>query len=191
MAAKGRAIGIGTVVLVLAGAALGYNLAFGGRVGAACTKSSDCRMFYSCLEGDGAAYCTKECKADGDCPAGWMCDVAQVTTIGKAGYSRHNGSFCARNEKRAAPAPAATQKKAMTCAKNDEISVSGIGEEVTVTGECGAVAISGSENKVTIESAGRIQVSGVQNTVRWQRELAGKPPRIQKSGVDNRVERMP
>jgi hypothetical protein len=192
MAAKTRAIGIGTVVLVLAGAAYGYNLAFGGRVGAACTKSGDCRMFYSCLEGDGAAYCTKACKTDGDCPTGWICDIAQVTTIGRAGYSRHNGSFCARSEKRAAPAPAAaTQKKAMACPKSDDISISGIGEDVTVTGECGSVAISGSENKVTIEATGRIEVSGIQNVVRWQRGLGGKPPKIQKSGVDHKVERMP
>jgi len=191
MAVRTRAIGIGTLVLVLAGGAYGYNLVFGGRVGAACTKSGDCRMFYSCLEGDGAAYCTKECKADGDCPAGWMCDVAQVTTIGKAGYSRHNGSFCARNEKRAPAPPPAAQKKAIACTKNDDISISGIDEDVTVTGECGSVAVSGSTNKVTIDATARIQVSGSENTVRWRRELGGKPPKIQKSGVDHKVERVP
>ena len=191
MAARTRAIGIGTVVLILAGGAYGYNIVFGGRIGAACTKSGDCRMFYSCLEGDGAAYCTKECQADGDCPAGWMCDVAQVTMTGRTGYSRHNGRFCARNEKPAPAAPAAAQKKAIACTESDEISISGIDEQVTVTGACASVAISGSNNKVTIEATGRIQVSGTDNVVRWQRGLGDKPPKVQKSGVDNKVERAP
>jgi hypothetical protein len=79
----------------------------------------------------------------------------------------------------------------MACTKNDDISISGIDENVTVTGECGSVTVSGSTNKVTVEATARIQVSGIENTVRWQRELGGKPPKIQKGGVDNKVERNP
>jgi hypothetical protein len=81
--------------------------------------------------------------------------------------------------------------RTMACTKQDEINVSGIEENVEVTGECASLQVSGADNHVTIEAVGRIGVSGSNNSIRWRRGAGGADPKISKSGVENKVERLP
>lgn len=64
-------------------------------------------------------------------------------------------------------------------------SISGVDNEVVLTGHCGRVDVSGVNNSVIIDSADAIDVSGMANHVTFH---SGNPE-LSKSGLDNTVER--
>ena len=63
--------------------------------------------------------------------------------------------------------------------------ISGVDNTVMLTGLCARVEVSGIENRVNIEEATAIVVSGLNNQVRF---LSGTPE-LTKSGVGNTLER--
>jgi hypothetical protein len=64
------------------------------------------------------------------------------------------------------------------------VSISGVSNTVVITGHCSTVQISGVSNVVTLDSAGKIDASGIQNRVTFH---TGEPT-INNSGSDNSVE---
>ena len=73
--------------------------------------------------------------------------------------------------------------RAIAC--NDTVvNISGVSNTVVLTGECRSVNVSGVENTVTVNSAGTITASGLNNRVTY---LSGAPD-VQKSGDSNVVE---
>jgi hypothetical protein len=68
-------------------------------------------------------------------------------------------------------------------------AVVGAGQRVRLTGECQKVVVSGSGNRVTVERVGSLNVSGIDNEVRWERSLQGDAPRVVTSGLKNSVTR--
>ncbi len=67
------------------------------------------------------------------------------------------------------------------------VRVNGTDNRVILTGACDAVIVSGTDNDVKVESVGRIVVDGVDNKISYRQGLGGKPPTVQKTGVDNKV----
>lgn len=65
------------------------------------------------------------------------------------------------------------------------VNISGVKNTVVLTGRCARVEVSGIENRVTIEEAGAIDVSGLNNVVRF----ASGTPELSKSGIGNTLER--
>jgi hypothetical protein len=77
----------------------------------------------------------------------------------------------------------------ITCS-NETTRVDGVGERVRLVGECRAVVVSGSGNRVLVERVGSLNVSGMNNEVRWERSLEGDAPRVVTSGIKNSVIRV-
>jgi hypothetical protein len=67
--------------------------------------------------------------------------------------------------------------------------ISGAGQRVRLTGECRSVVVSGSGNRVVVERVGSLNVSGMDNEVRWERSLSGDAPHVVTSGIKNVVTR--
>lgn len=65
------------------------------------------------------------------------------------------------------------------------VSISGVKNTVEVTGRCTRVDVSGIENRVRINEAGTIEVSGLNNDVRFR----SGTPELSKSGIGNTLER--
>jgi hypothetical protein len=82
------------------------------------------------------------------------------------------------------------QKKTLDCAGQDA-SITGSLNEITLTGECPAVTIKGSENTIAVEAVGTIRVVGTKNKVTWQRSTVEKGPRVTRSGLGNLVSQAP
>lgn len=81
--------------------------------------------------------------------------------------------------------------RATTVACSQETTrIDGIGERVRLTGECRTVVVSGSGNRVVVERVGSLNVSGMDNEVRWERSLQGEAPRVVTSGIKNVVTRV-
>ena len=74
--------------------------------------------------------------------------------------------------------------RTVACTGND-VMISGVDNTVMLTGLCARVEVSGIENRVNIEEATAIVVSGLNNEVRF---LSGAPE-LTKSGVGNTLER--
>ena len=73
-----------------------------------------------------------------------------------------------------------------TLACNDSVvSVSGVDNTVVLTGRCDRVDVSGVQNSVTIDDAGAIVVSGLNNRVVFHYGT----PELSQSGFDNTLER--
>lgn len=64
-------------------------------------------------------------------------------------------------------------------------SISGVDNQVVLTGHCGLVDISGVNNSVIIDSADAIDVSGMANHVTFH----SGDPELSRSGLDNTIER--
>ena len=73
------------------------------------------------------------------------------------------------------------------CEANERVVVSGSGNNVTLTGECGKVAVMGSKNVVAIEASAKIAVMGTDNEVTWKRGVGGKGPNVSRMGTNNKV----
>ncbi len=88
------------------------------------------------------------------------------------------------------------------CGTDAELSVTGSGNQVTVTGACTMVEVMGSGNEVTIETSTKVQVTGSSNKVHvdasdrisltgssnqltWKKGIKSKKPKVSRSGVGN------
>ena len=73
-----------------------------------------------------------------------------------------------------------------TLACNDSVvSISGVDNTVVLTGRCNRVDVSGVQNTVTIDDAGSIDVSGLNNRVIFHFGT----PELSQSGFDNTIQR--
>ena len=63
------------------------------------------------------------------------------------------------------------------------MSISGVNNEVTLTGHCRSVDVSGVENTVTTDATDAIVVSGMKNTVTFR----SGTPELTNSGFDNTI----
>jgi hypothetical protein len=80
------------------------------------------------------------------------------------------------------------QSQTVTCKKGGEVSIEGNSNTYRIVGECKRVSVSGTSNKVRVESVGRVTVQGVGNVVTWERTLgSAKKPKISTEGVNNKV----
>lgn len=82
----------------------------------------------------------------------------------------------------------AKQKK--TCEPGAAVEINGTGMTITLKGECGAITLNGTNNKVAAEAFGSIQVEGVNNAVTWKRPLGDKEPEVSVNGVGNQVSKL-
>lgn len=93
------------------------------------------------------------------------------------------------------------------CASDSALSVTGSGNQVTVTGTCTLVdvmgsgnevtietstkvAITGSGNKVHVDASDRISISGSSNQLTWKKGLKSKKPKVSRTGVGNTVKQV-
>ncbi|MCB1263335.1 MAG: DUF3060 domain-containing protein [Mycobacterium sp.] len=74
--------------------------------------------------------------------------------------------------------------RTVACTDGD-VMISGVDNTVVLTGRCARVEVSGIENRVSIEEAAEIVVSGLNNEVRFR----SGTPELNKSGLGNTVER--
>lgn len=51
------------------------------------------------------------------------------------------------------------------CEDGQDVSISGAGHKIMLTGRCGAVNVHGADHTVTFEGAGKLMVSGISNQV--------------------------
>ena len=59
----------------------------------------------------------------------------------------------------------AQMSRDFACEDGQDVSISGAGHKVVLTGRCGAVNVHGADHTVTFEGAGNLVVSGVSNIV--------------------------
>jgi hypothetical protein len=75
------------------------------------------------------------------------------------------------------------ETKTLEC-NETEVSISGVSNNVTLTGHCASVEVSGVSNVITVDSAGAINASGIQNRITFH---TGQPA-VDNSGSQNVVE---
>ena len=75
-------------------------------------------------------------------------------------------------------------QRTLAC-NNSIVSISGVDNTVVLTGRCDRVDVSGVQNSVTIDDAGAIVVSGLNNRVVFRYGT----PELSQSGFDNTLER--
>jgi hypothetical protein len=73
------------------------------------------------------------------------------------------------------------------CSPKTEVDITGSDNEVTLTGECKSVSVSGANNKVKVDAVATISVTGANNAVAWKRAVGGKKPKVSRSGANNKV----
>nr|WP_295111715.1 DUF3060 domain-containing protein [uncultured Caulobacter sp.] len=68
--------------------------------------------------------------------------------------------------------------------------VEGTDHDLTFTGACAGLTLTGTGNKITIDLApgAPVSVTGTDQTVRWR---AVKPPKVNVTGIDNSVSKAP
>ncbi|WP_225410145.1 DUF3060 domain-containing protein [Stigmatella hybrida] len=82
----------------------------------------------------------------------------------------------------------AGRKETLACNGTTEVSIGGSSNELTFTGACKRVDVTGSSNKVTLDAVEQIDVTGTGNTVTWKKAAGGrKKPKVSATGTDNRV----
>ena len=71
---------------------------------------------------------------------------------------------------------------------NKTFQILGHDDEVTITGDCSAVSVLGTNNKVILEGVGVIQAGGSGNLISYRRGLNGETaPKIATMGENNKV----
>ncbi|QSQ24628.1 DUF3060 domain-containing protein [Pyxidicoccus parkwayensis] len=73
------------------------------------------------------------------------------------------------------------------CTPGTKVEITGASNDVTLTGECKSVEVSGSGNKVKVEATSSIEVAGTNNNVTWKRGHGKSKPKISRTGVGNKV----
>lgn len=93
------------------------------------------------------------------------------------------------------------------CAKDPEVAVVGSSNEITLTGECTKLAISGSSNKVTaatvakiaitgstnevnVDAVDKVALTGSDNKVTYKKGVTRKTPKVAKLGTGNAVKKV-
>lgn len=71
--------------------------------------------------------------------------------------------------------------------KMNEVEVTGSDNQLTLTGDCKSVTVSGANNKVKVEAVATIDVAGSGNEVLWKRAVGAKKPKVSRTGVNNKV----
>jgi hypothetical protein len=69
--------------------------------------------------------------------------------------------------------------------RDSKVSVSGVANEIVITGHCASLNISGVRNKVTVEAAESIQASGFNNEITYRTGT----PHVETSGQGNVVQK--
>lgn len=73
------------------------------------------------------------------------------------------------------------------CETAEQITVSGVGQNITLAGACGALRVSGTGNNVNIAQVEAIEVVGTSNVLRFGSNAAGGKPRLKNVGMGNSV----
>ncbi len=68
------------------------------------------------------------------------------------------------------------------------VTVRGSRQRLTLLGSCAQLSVTGSQNVITVERVGRIQIQGSRNTVLWKVALGGSSPSLRLSGSGNTVQ---
>jgi Protein of unknown function (DUF3060) len=80
------------------------------------------------------------------------------------------------------------QRRSIAC-DGETVQITGSRNTLTITGDCQKVDVAGTGNVVTIEAVERIEVTGTNNRVTWQRALRGDAPRVSRTGLGNTIAR--
>ena len=94
-------------------------------------------------------------------------------------------------------------KLKVDCAKDKTVTVVGNGAQITLTGACdrvtisgnkasvkgsvGAALVSGNDNTLELDAVDEISVSGNKNTVSFKKGLKAKLPKVANTGTDNKL----
>ncbi len=62
--------------------------------------------------------------------------------------------------------------RAHTCVRGQAVTVEGVRLKITLTGDCGAVRVKGSNNVISADGVARINVEGSANRITWSRNLS-------------------
>ncbi len=82
------------------------------------------------------------------------------------------------------------RRETLRCSGGTEVSVSGSDNDIKLQGECGNVDVTGTDNRVTVEAAASISVTGSDNTVLWKRGVGRSKPKVVKTGSGNKVKKV-
>jgi hypothetical protein len=66
--------------------------------------------------------------------------------------------------------------------------LSAVKSDLTFSGKCEELIVTGTDNKIHVENVGKIKVEGVNNKITYGEGIDGKKPSIDNSGVNNTVE---
>ncbi|MCE9672492.1 DUF3060 domain-containing protein [Myxococcus stipitatus] len=76
----------------------------------------------------------------------------------------------------------------LDCGDGGKAEIVGSSNKVTLTGVCAHVEVTGSDNKVVVNAARRIETTGSGNSVTWKQGAEkGKKPRVSNTGTNNRI----
>lgn len=74
------------------------------------------------------------------------------------------------------------------CAAGQAVTLKGTNNTLTLTGDCGALRVEGSSNKVIADGVASVTIIGTSNDVKYARNLSGKKKLTTSlSGVGNTV----
>lgn len=72
-------------------------------------------------------------------------------------------------------------------AEDQDVTVQGDGNKVTIRGTCHALSLTGDHNHVSVASVASIAFSGSSNQVSWSKASGGEKPQITDLGKNNEV----
>lgn len=73
------------------------------------------------------------------------------------------------------------------CSEAERIVISGVGQNITLRGACGAIEVSGTSNTVSVEQVESIAVEGTSNRLSFGSNAQGNKPRVANSGMANSI----
>jgi hypothetical protein len=79
------------------------------------------------------------------------------------------------------------RKDTIRCGPKSHVDINGTGHDLTLIGECEYVEVNGTSNTVKVEAAATIEVNGTGNTVTWKRGVGAAKPKVDRSGLNNKV----
>jgi hypothetical protein len=79
----------------------------------------------------------------------------------------------------------------IACTGGTEVAINGSDNNITLSGDCKSVSVTGSTNQVTAEGMGALSVIGSDNTVTWKHALGkAQKPKVSTTGSGNRVSKV-
>lgn len=74
------------------------------------------------------------------------------------------------------------------CGKDAAVEIDGTGTEIRLAGACERIDISGTNLVVRAEGVGKVEISGLNNTLEWQYATGGRSrPSVEQNGIGHRV----